>query len=651
MGSLIGLARSSLRKAARPIALALVVATSLGAGTNTPYPAGTQVSVATSAGVVSGTLQDSALAEWIAVIEADAASPTFIRADAVIVRRISAAVAARPLQPDVEVFAEAAPRRLDARELEEDGEAGHFIFGQPKATDSRFRFTPEGHDEEVVGLTARVREAFTLGHYNRMKAPAWVAMRWTTDDFLRSEQDDFDRGDFVVDDELPLYAQTGKDLDFPQTKLERGHMARDADLEAWGFDAVREGMRMSNICPQRQGKNHRVWGKLEDQHRFIVANPSTSGIGTVYIISGPFYEDDDKDGMIEESEIKRVGDDGVAVPDGTYKVIAWEDEDESLQLRAYMIEQQATDTDLTNYLHSVNDVEKATGLDFFPDLDDQVENLRPEFNAQKYGVWWPEDYPAAPFKNDPMANNAEQISAFSSRGPTLDGRIKPDVVAPGTFILSTRSTQIARNNHAWAAYPPNKLYFHMGGTSMATPLVAGAAALVRQYLRTVQGIAKPPAALVKATLIAGTARIGGGSEICDNHQGFGRINLDAVLAPDLPAVAWYVEGGGLRTGEEKSLDFEVTSTTVPLKLVLAYTDFPGDRLVNNLNLIVSDPAGDEFVGNSSSAIPTGFDAKNNVEVVRVASPKRRAWSVRVVGSNVAQGPQDFALVILGAIQE
>src|SRR6185369_11221073 len=63
------------------------------------------------------------------------------------------------------------------------------------------------------------------------------------------------------------------------------------------------------------------------------------------------------------------------------------------------------------------------------------ENERPEFDAETYGGWWPDSFPASPFSDDPMADAANRIVAFSSRGPTTDGRVKPDVVAPGTFIL------------------------------------------------------------------------------------------------------------------------------------------------------------------------------------------------------------------------
>jgi hypothetical protein len=69
------------------------------------------------------------------------------------------------------------------------------------------------------------------------------------------------------------------------------------------------------------------------------------------------------------------------------------------------------------------------------------ENNRPEF-TETYGEAWKDDYPVEPLKSDPMANDPDDMVAFSSRGPTADGRIKPDVVAPGTYILSTRSRMI-----------------------------------------------------------------------------------------------------------------------------------------------------------------------------------------------------------------
>lgn len=279
------------------------------------------------------------------------------------------------------------------------------------------------------------------------------------------------------------------------------------------------------------------------------------------------------------------------------------------------------------------------------------ENLRTDFDFNTYGRWWPSDYPVAPFRNDPMADNPDQVVAFSSRGPTQDGRTKPEVVAPGTFILSTRSTRIAQNNTAWSAYPPNRLYFFMGGTSMATPLTAGAMGLIREFLRIHQGIQSPSAALMKATLIAGTQRLAGygaPGALVDNNQGYGRVHLNTVLAPAAPAEAVFMEETpGLETGEVFRANIQIQSSDVPLRAVMAYSDYPGSALINNLNLILIAPDGRRFVGNQSADGALTMDVKNNVEVIHAPNPDTGAWAIEVVGSNVPRGPQDFALVCLG----
>jgi len=273
------------------------------------------------------------------------------------------------------------------------------------------------------------------------------------------------------------------------------------------------------------------------------------------------------------------------------------------------------------------------------------ENRRPDFEDQTYGDWWPDDFPVNPIAKDPMADEPEEVVAFSSRGPTLDDRVKPEVVAPGTFILSTRSSQIAANNFAWAAYPPIKSkYFYMGGTSMATPLAAGAVALVRQFLRTKRGIASPSAALMKALLIAGAKRLpktAPAGSICDDHQGFGRVNLDRSLKRPLATL----EGPALKTGQKSTLSLSVTSSTKTLRIALCYSDYPGESLVNNLNLIVTDPDGKRHTGNqgASGGGSLALDATNNTEVVQVSKAKKGKWTVDVVASNVSSGPQDFAL--------
>jgi subtilisin family serine protease len=272
------------------------------------------------------------------------------------------------------------------------------------------------------------------------------------------------------------------------------------------------------------------------------------------------------------------------------------------------------------------------------------ENHRPEFDGELYGDWWPSDFPVKPFNQDPMADQPDEVVPFSSRGPTVDNRVKPDVVAPGTFILSTRSSKIAPSNFAWSAYKLDKAhYFFMGGTSMATPLTSGAVALLREFLRTSQGIAQPSAALLKGLLIAGAQRLPGTASskvLLDNHQGYGRVNLDRSVKSVLSTV----DHAGLKTGEKGTVSLKVPAGQKTLRIVLCYSDFPGRGLINDLNLIVTSPTGKKAVGNQPSGSRSlALDSANNVEVVEVAKAKAGTWTVDVVASNVAKGPQDFAI--------
>ena len=279
------------------------------------------------------------------------------------------------------------------------------------------------------------------------------------------------------------------------------------------------------------------------------------------------------------------------------------------------------------------------------------ENDRSAFDSETYGAWWPTDYPAAPFKNASMADDPGHIVAFSSRGPTLDGRFKPDVVAPGTFVLSTRSTRIALNNKAWAACPQSRLYFHMGGTSMATPLAAGAVGLLRQHVRKKRVAGGPTSALLKALLIASTVRlaVSGAKRLVDNDQGYGLIHLGSGLKPSHNRrLRMYNVSPGLRTGEAWNRTARLTAAA-PLRVVLVYSDFPGPALVNNLNLIVTGPDGARFVGNQPRPGSVTLDSANNVELVEVPSAVAGQWRIDVVGANVPEGPQEFALVIIGRV--
>ncbi|HEV8211086.1 MAG TPA: S8 family serine peptidase [Vicinamibacterales bacterium] len=272
-----------------------------------------------------------------------------------------------------------------------------------------------------------------------------------------------------------------------------------------------------------------------------------------------------------------------------------------------------------------------------------TENNRPT-KTWTYGSAWPSDFPAPPLKTDRVANNPEGLVAFSSRGPTHDQRIKPDVVAPGTFILSTRSRDASDDGWGLSNDP---LYFFEGGTSMATPLVAGCAAVLREFAIKKKSIAKPSAALIKALLINGARNIGGqyvpseAGVIPNIHQGFGRVDVAAITG-STKLLAVNDEATALDTGQEQTVTVTVPAGAAALKVTLVWTDRPGEGLQNDLDLIVR-AGGSERHGNQA-ANATAFDRTNNVEQVIWDHPPAGSMDIVVRAFRAAQFKQKYALV-------
>jgi hypothetical protein len=244
-----------------------------------------------------------------------------------------------------------------------------------------------------------------------------------------------------------------------------------------------------------------------------------------------------------------------------------------------------------------------------------------------------------------------------NKGPTDDGRIKPDVVGPYDSIYTTTSG---------GGYTSG-----FGGTSGATPVAAGVTGLIYEmyrdnHFKNNPSGTLPHAATVKAIIIADAYQyeFSQGDRFA---QGWGLVDVGNVY---LVGENHLIDDESLSLETGESTSYQVQSTGIqPLKITLVWTDVPGttsssQHLVNDLHLKVTDPDGTVYWGNSGleeskwSSSGGSADTVNNVENVFIELPMAGLWTIEVSAENIAQDgntdtaeiDQSFALVASGVMQ-
>ena len=256
------------------------------------------------------------------------------------------------------------------------------------------------------------------------------------------------------------------------------------------------------------------------------------------------------------------------------------------------------------------------------------------------------------------------VANFSAQGPSLDGRIKPDVVAPGVGICSGLAEEAkfpagpscASGTHASG----NSYYMSLSGTSQATAIASGVTALTREFIREQVGLSSPSSSLVKAAVINGATDLGT-PDIPNADEGWGQVNLERTVMPTDGGIAldtFFDDNTPLEPGFGLLYSFSMDPSH-GVDITLAWTDEAGSanapqsqaRLVNNLDLILIDPSGNEWLGNqfASGASTLGgvADDVNNVERIHIPAGSMTAttgdWILKVV--HRGGSTQDFGLVM------
>ena len=292
---------------------------------------------------------------------------------------------------------------------------------------------------------------------------------------------------------------------------------------------------------------------------------------------------------------------------------------------------------------------------------------------------------------DSDAADANGVLGFSSQGPCSDGRIKPDLVAPGTHITggvpqngaattSGTGTALPCFDASFVCalpgsgtlgnldnfFPLNQQFYTVStGTSHAAPAVSGACALLRQYFIN-HNLTPPSPAMTKAFLMNSARYLTGvnaNDTLWSPRQGMGGLNLGAAF-DGTPRVLrdQFLMDKFTASGQTRTFSGTIVEPTKPFRVTLAWTDTlgsttAGQALVNDLDLSVTI-GGNTYKGNvfsgASSVTGGAADSLNNVESVFLPAGVTGSFTVTVTAANIAADgvvnggsvpEQDFALVI------
>lgn len=200
--------------------------------------------------------------------------------------------------------------------------------------------------------TIKKRYSYVVSYNHDTKQPNWVAWKLT-----RSHASgNLPRVDFMDDEDMP--APKGYRSDYYNSGLDKGHMCPAGDNK-WSEKAMDDCFLMTNMCPQNHSLNAGVWNSIEQQCRSWAKK-----YGSVYIVCGPVFLN---------KQHRKLGKNKVVVPDAFFKVVLRMDKNP--QAIGFICRNQSQKgKKKTDFVNSVDEVERITGYDFYSKLPDDIED-------------------------------------------------------------------------------------------------------------------------------------------------------------------------------------------------------------------------------------------------------------------------------------
>ena len=198
------------------------------------------------------------------------------------------------------------------------------------------------------------RTGYTVSYNKDMRLPNWVAWHLTA---ARTKGDNKRDGiKFQEDTDVPSPRATH--ADYVRSGYDRGHMCPAGDNK-WSAAAMEESFLMTNICPQHPNLNRGDWSEMENACRDWAEE-----YGDLVIVAGPIFY---------KGSHKKIGKNKVVVPEAFFKVILTLEGDEP-QAVGFIYKNNKGNLPKDSYINSIDNVERITGIDFFPALPDEIED-------------------------------------------------------------------------------------------------------------------------------------------------------------------------------------------------------------------------------------------------------------------------------------